>query len=122
MSLEESISELSGAILELKDEVEHLSRLMEMAQGIEAGELEMEGPGYAENTPYEGSIHAGPQVVSSMSPESPSEIEGTSSHTIELIKLAKEMGYEYIQNGDQLVVDNRVLDEYNRRNLKDNLG
>lgn len=56
-------------------------------------------------------------------PEEPNikAVVGEDSHVLELIDLAKELGYEYLYHEGNLAVDNRVLDEYNRRNLETNL-
>jgi hypothetical protein len=43
------------------------------------------------------------------------EPEGADEKVIQLIQLSKEMGYPHLYNNDQLVVDNRVLEEFRRR-------
>lgn len=103
MSLEESISDLTGA-------VEELTLAIRYSQGIEAGEVEKYGVAPAEVAPVEED-------------ELPEKaIFPVSDKTLDLIALSRELGFDYIQHEDTLVVDNRVLDEYNRRNLGDNLG
>jgi len=48
-------------------------------------------------------------------------ITPANQRTIELISLSKEMGFEYLLEGEHLAVDNRVIDEYNRRKLGDGM-
>ncbi len=125
MSLEERIDDLITAIEELtaafvvtKDDVIAADDLMYPKPG---DVIEVEGPDY-------------PKVISSLSPsehpdwsnlplvdhtEPETEIVPANSRTIELMDLSKEMGFEYLLEGDQLAVDNRVIDEYHRRKLGD---
>lgn len=111
MSLEDEIHNLLVA-------VRGLTRLLELQQGIEAGELQMTGGPYKSGEQFE--VEAG--IVGGESEPPPSEtIEGMNEKTLALIALSDELGYRYLFHEGALAVDNRVLDEFNRRSLPDTL-
>ncbi len=71
-------------------------------------------------TAFEAAEVETPVAVNKVEEHEPeTEIVPANQRTIELIALSKELGFEYLLEGDQLAVDNRVLDEYNRRELGD---
>lgn len=110
MSLEEEISSLAEEVRELSVSIGDLISLMEMAQGIEAGQLEMEGKGYLKDSEPEETESAIPMPEDIV-------VVAANHREIELVKLSKEMGLPHLLNDGKLIVDNRVLDEFNRRNL-----
>ena len=113
MSLEEELRDLTEA-------VQGLTRLLELQQGIEAGELMMNGPGTPDESGMEFEVEAG--IVGGESEPPPSKtIEGMNEKTLALINLSNELGYKYLLHDGALAVDNRVLDEFNRRSLPDTL-
>lgn len=112
---------LETAIRDLIEVVQVLTRLLELQQGIEAGELKM-------HSADREAVEAGEDVAWFDSPVQepqeppPSEtIEGMNEKTLALIALSDELGYKYLLHEGALAVDNRVLDEFNRRSLPDTL-
>jgi hypothetical protein len=112
-------------VMSLEDKVQELIDVMEELIEVIRGEASE-----WDNTPVVTSRHG---VLDE--PEEPEEetppaepqplhptYAGASQRVVELIALAKEMGYPHLYNDGQLVVDNRVLDEYNRRALGDTIG
>ena len=126
MSLEDEIHNLLVA-------VRGLTRLLELQQGIEAGELEMTGGPYKNGEQFEvvGTADESgmeaewdehlPRKPETQEPPPSETIEGMNEKTLALIALSDELGYRYLFHEGALAVDNRVLDEFNRRSLPDTL-
>ena len=120
MSLEDKFDQLINVLEELivrvdkgmffeyeKDEDNHTpeqpgERLIQAGEGRYADEREPEIPKA--------------RVVSSRSTP---EVISVNQREMDLIDISKSLGIPYLQQGDKLIVDNRVLDEYNRRELGD---
>ena len=108
MSLEEAIEDLTREIRNLGEHIRRGERLVTFTDTVEGQ-----------------SWGLGPEIGLEPSPPEPEEpVElaiGENTQVLELIALAKELGYDYLYHEGQLVVDNRVMDEYNRRTLGDGL-
>lgn len=117
MSLEEQIHSLTITIEKLHDLILTVleerddpfsddASSVEAALGreIEEGDLDEIAESY-EESPMKPDLVKEPTIISA------------NEKTLALIALSKEMGIDYLYHNDQLAVDNRVLDEYNRRNL-----
>ena len=114
MSLEEELRDLTEA-------VQVLTRLLELQQGIEAGELMMNGADREAVEVGEDVAWANPPVQEPQELPPSEAIEGMNEKTLALIALSDELGYKYLLHEGALAVDNRVLDEFNRRSLPDTL-
>ncbi len=100
MSLEEAIEDLTREIRNLGEHLRREERLVAFKDTVEG-----QGTTPAEQAPTET------ETVPI------ADIQSDTEHVIALIDLSRELGYPYLHEGDKLVVDNRVLDEWNRRNL-----
>jgi len=114
MSLEEQLHSLQITIEKLHDII--LERTIEfmpdedMRSSAEAAldrEIEEHIPGPLPHHTNAGVMHGEPEP----------SVQGADTREIDLIALSKEMGFQYLQHNGTLTVDNRVLDEYNRRSL-----
>ncbi len=110
MSLEEAIEDLTREIRNLGEHIRRGERLVTFTDTAE-GQAWGLGP--------EIGLEPSPPETDELPPFEPAE--GANKQVMELIALAKELGYDYLYHEEQLVVDNRVMDEFNRRNLSDNL-
>lgn len=140
MSLEETILNLTKYVIGLSHEVKTLSGLMIIAQGSTSWEDEiaegirtaalsgeisasqkvfMEDRGYGLIPKIEDSVDEEPPMDSIPMESDPElKVQGVNPKEMDLINLSKELGYPFLRNEDRLIVDNRVLDEYNRRSLE----
>lgn len=115
MSLEDSIERLKKSIDELTGMINEFLELKNPSIIYEETDDDLqEKIVSAKGSPYsQGPSEAG---------EEEEKVEGANPKVIQLINLAKKMGETYIYQDGRLVVDNRVLDEFNRRALPNRLG
>lgn len=111
MSLEESILKLEQTIQKListfEADYQHIGDDADFIKAMIEEETERMAPVRPINPKEQISIEADiPQ-------------ETRDEKVDELIALSQEMGYPYQQLGDKLLMDNRVLNEFNRRVLGD---